>query len=67
MRVIINDGTVRIEPLAPGAADIDGGIDLEVYAARERSLLFAEAFDVTVEIDVSAHGADDDATDLESG
>lgn len=67
MRVIIKDGTVRIEPLAPGAADIDGGIDLEVYAARERSLLFAEAFDVTVEIDVSAHDADDDATDLESG
>ena len=66
MRVIIKDGTVRIEPLAPGAPDIDGGIDLEMYAARERSRLFAQTFDVTVEIDVSAHDADEDAAGLES-
>jgi exopolyphosphatase/guanosine-5'-triphosphate,3'-diphosphate pyrophosphatase len=62
MRVIIADGTVRIEPLAPGAADIDGGIELEIYAARERSRLFAAAFDVTVEVDLSAP----DAAGLES-
>ena len=47
VRVFIDDGLVRIEPV--GAPDVD--LDVEIYAARERSTLLAEALGVEVRID----------------
>ncbi len=46
MRVNIDDGTMRIEPIARDADDLD----LELYAARERAHLLADALGVDVEI-----------------
>jgi exopolyphosphatase/guanosine-5'-triphosphate,3'-diphosphate pyrophosphatase len=46
MRVNIDDGTMRIEPVAREVDDLD----LEVYAARERSHLLADGLGVDVEI-----------------
>jgi exopolyphosphatase/guanosine-5'-triphosphate,3'-diphosphate pyrophosphatase len=48
MRVNIGDGGMRIEPVALAAAVDD--LDLEVYAARERSDLLAAGLGVAVEI-----------------
>lgn len=46
MRVILDDGRMRIEPVA---AD-DDDLDLEIYAARERSVLLANSLGVDVDI-----------------
>lgn len=46
MRVFIDDETVRIEPIAAPEANLD----LEIYAASERSRLFADTFEIAVEI-----------------
>jgi exopolyphosphatase/guanosine-5'-triphosphate,3'-diphosphate pyrophosphatase len=47
VRVFIDDDLVRIEPV--GAPDAD--LDLEIYAARERSQLLAQGLGVEVRID----------------
>jgi hypothetical protein len=46
MRVNIDDGCMRIEPVARDADDLD----LEMYAARERADLLADGLGVNVEI-----------------
>ncbi len=50
MRVNVDDGRMRIEPIAGR----DDDLDLEVYAARERSHLLAIGLGVDVEIVASA-------------
>ncbi|MFK8023587.1 MAG: Ppx/GppA phosphatase family protein [Ilumatobacter sp.] len=47
VRVFIDDGVVDVEPIGDG----DANLDLEIYAARERSGLLAEALGVDVRID----------------
>ncbi|MFW2334713.1 Ppx/GppA phosphatase family protein [Ilumatobacter sp.] len=59
VRVFIDDGSVRIEPV--GEPDVD--LDLEVYAARERSKLLADGLGVDVRVD---RPASPDATVLSS-
>ena len=44
LRVFLEDGRVEIEPIAAPGADLD----VEIYAAAERSKLMAEAFEVEV-------------------
>jgi exopolyphosphatase/guanosine-5'-triphosphate,3'-diphosphate pyrophosphatase len=46
MRVIITDDAIRLEPIA------HGDIDLEIYAAHERSRLLADTFERRVVIEV---------------
>jgi exopolyphosphatase/guanosine-5'-triphosphate,3'-diphosphate pyrophosphatase len=46
MRVFVDDETVRIEPIGAPEANLD----LEIYAALERSRLFADTFGIVVEI-----------------
>lgn len=50
VRVFIEEGTVRIEPV--GEPDVD--LDLEIYAARERSELLAQALGIDVRVDGAA-------------
>ena len=47
VRVFLDDDLVRIEPV--GEPDVD--LDVEIYAARERSDLLAEGLGVEVQID----------------
>ncbi len=60
MRVHVDDDAVRIEPLGAPAEELE----LEVYAANERSALLAEAFGRRVEVvgvDRAVEPASDDA------
>jgi len=50
VRVFVDDGLVRIEPV--GEPDVD--LDLEIYAARERSKLLADGLGVDVRVDLPA-------------
>ena len=50
MRVSVTDQMMTIEPLARDGADLD----LEIYAARERSHLLASALDVDIEVVASS-------------
>ena len=43
---VIDENTLQIEPIGDGTADLD----VEIYAARERSQLLAQTFGVDVEI-----------------
>jgi exopolyphosphatase / guanosine-5'-triphosphate,3'-diphosphate pyrophosphatase len=47
VRVFLEDGLVRIEPVGEPGVDLD----VEIYAARERSRLLAEGFGVDVRIE----------------
>lgn len=64
VRAIVGDDGLLIEPLAAatGDADVDD-LDLEIYAARERSDLLADALGVDVRIE---HPTPGDATTLSS-
>lgn len=44
LRVFLDDGRIEIEPIAAPGADLD----VEIYAAAERSKLMAEAFEVEI-------------------
>ena len=44
--MFVGDGTLHIVP----GGDDNADLDVEIYAARERSQLLAETFGVTVEI-----------------
>ncbi len=46
LRVFMSEGRLEIEPIAVAGADLD----VEIYAARERSRLLADAFEVDVEV-----------------
>lgn len=50
VRVFIDDGAIRIEPVGRVGADLD----VEVYAARERSRLLSEALQTDVRVDLPA-------------
>jgi exopolyphosphatase/guanosine-5'-triphosphate,3'-diphosphate pyrophosphatase len=47
LRVFMTEGRLEIEPIALGGADLD----VEIYAARERSQLLASAFGVDVVVE----------------
>ena len=50
VRVFIDDGRVRIEPVAEPGVDLD----VEIYAARERARLLADGLGAEVRIELPA-------------
>jgi len=62
MRVSVDDGVMTLEPLARDGADVD----LEIYAAGERSGLLASALDVEIEVVASAGTTSNSSSELDS-
>jgi len=62
MRVSVDDGQMTIEPLARDDSDID----LEIYAAGERSGLLAAVLDVDIDVVASSESSSHSSRQLES-